>query len=142
MITLLTYHHSADDAKTDNHSSTLALKVIVGVTTDDIDTFERLFAEKLALGHTALNILIDLSEWQVRDSSLLAGWQERLWGVKNVQSMGRIAIVGHSQSKSRWLKAVILLEAMAVRRLNPNAEERYFDVKDLDKAWAFVKGKN
>ena len=113
----------------------MALKVTGSVTMDDIATFERLFAKKKN-EHKALNVLIDLSEWQVRGSRLRAGLRERIWGVQNVSSMGRVAIVGWSA----WLRAIVGLEAMALGRLNPSASQRYFDVKEIDKAWEFVRG--
>lgn len=89
----------------------VALKVTGSVTMDDIATFERLFDEKKS-EHKVVNVLIDLSEWQVRGSSLRAGLRERIWGVQNVSSMGR---------------------------LNPSASERYFDIKNLGGAWDFVR---
>lgn len=58
-------------------SPIVALKVTGRVTMDDIATFERLFAEKKN-EHKAVNVLIDLSEWQVRGSSLQAGLRERV----------------------------------------------------------------
>ena len=116
-------------------SPIVALKVTGRVTMDDIATFERLFAEKKS-EHKTVNVLIDLSEWQVRGSSLRAGLRERIWGVQNVSSMGRVAIVGWSA----WLRAIVGLEAVVLGRLNPSASERYFDIKNLGGAWDFVRG--
>lgn len=116
----------------------IALEVIGGVTKADVAKFERLFAEKLAQGYTNVNILINLAQLDAQKSSIRAALQERVWGAKNLKYMANVAIIANNR-RFDWLKKVILLEAWLLMKLNPKANEQYFDVADLDKAMAFVE---
>lgn len=118
----------------------VALEIIGGVTEADVAEFERQFAEKLAAGHTEVNVIVALDKLDTKKSSIKAALRERVWGVKNLNYMANVAIVANKRPFN-WLKKAILLEAWLLMRANPNAHEKYYDIKDLDKALAFVESR-
>lgn len=118
----------------------VALEVVGGVTKADVDEFARQFAEKLAEGHDEVNVLVTLDKLDTKKSSIKAALQERVWGVKNLKHMANVAIVANKRPFN-WLKRAILLEAWLLMKANPHAHEKYFDIKDLDQALAFVESR-
>ncbi len=121
-----------------NESNIVALQVSGGFTNADMQVFADAFQEKLNQGHKQVNIIITLDQLDTLKSSLIATLKERIWGIKNNQKMGKIAIVANKR-KCDWLKRAILLEAWLLMKINPKAEERYYDISDLEKAFAFVE---
>ncbi len=121
-----------------NESNIIALKVSGGFTNADMQVFADTFQEKLNQGHKQVNIIITLDQLNTLKSSPIATLKERVWGVKNHRKMGKIAILANNR-KCNWLKRAILLEAWLLMKINPKAEERYYDISDLEKAFAFVE---
>lgn len=118
----------------------VALEVIGGVTEADVAEFARQFAEKLAEGHTEVNVLVSLAQLDTKRSSIKAALQERVWGVKNMGYMANVAIVANKRPFN-WLKKAIVAEGWMLMRANANANEKYYDIKDLDNALAFVESR-
>lgn len=118
----------------------VALEVIGGVTEADVAEFARQFTEKLNEGHNEVNVLVSLAQLDAKKTSIRAVLQERVWGVKNLSYMGNVAIVANKRPLN-WLKRAVLVEAWMLMRANRNANEKYYDINDLDKALAFVESR-
>lgn len=117
--------------------NTLTLQVIGGFNTADMQQFAQLFHEKRQQGFQTINLYIDLSQLSLRQSSLKAGFAERIWGLKNCQAMRHIAIVGQS-SQIFWLKPIVKMETWIIQAINPIAKERFFTTQQLHEALSFV----
>ena len=124
-------------SKIDTYSGNiLAIEVIEGFTENDEKICQKWFDEKLEEGFDYVNILIKLDELKLSQSSTKAFMEDVIWTLRHYKKMGNLAIVAHS----KILKALVPVDAFFFERLRKGFEERYFDVSQLDKALAFMKG--
>lgn len=118
--------------------NTLALEVINSFTETDEKLAQKFFQEKLEQGFDYVNVLIKLDEFKVSQSSTKAFMEDMVWTLRNYKSMGNLALVAHS----KILKALVPVDAFFFERLRKGFEERYFDVSQLEQAFAFVTETN
>ena len=117
-------------------NNVLALEVINGFTEVDEQMCQKLFAAKREQGFEQINVLIKLDEMKMENTSIKAFFEDAVWALRNYKNMGHIAIVAHSNV----LKFMVPFDNVFFQRSSVGREERYFDISQLDKAFAFVEG--
>ncbi|UNZ00372.1 STAS/SEC14 domain-containing protein [Zhouia spongiae] len=117
-------------------NNVLALEVIDGFTENDEKLCQKFFEQKRAEGFDIINVLIKLDEMKLSNSSARAFFEDTLWSLRNYRHMGHIAIVAHS----KILKALVPIDKLFFQRAGKGRQERYFDVSELNDAFAFVNG--
>ncbi|SFS93738.1 SpoIIAA-like [Zhouia amylolytica] len=117
-------------------NNVLALEVIDGFTENDEKLCQKFFQQKRDAGFDSINVMIKLDEMKLSKTSTKAFFEDVLWSLRNYQHMGHIAIVAHS----KILKALVPIDNLFFERASKGRQERYFDVSEIDDAYAFVKG--
>ncbi|HPF96954.1 MAG: STAS/SEC14 domain-containing protein [Flavobacteriaceae bacterium] len=115
-------------------TNVLALEVIDGFTEVDEKICQKFFQEKLNKGYEQVNVLVKLDELKISHSSSKAFMEDTVWALRNYKSIGHLAIVAHS----KMLKALVPIDNLFFQRASKGRYERYFDVSQLDEAFAFV----
>lgn len=113
----------------------LALEVIDGFTEADEKLCQKLFQEKLDEGFNQVNVLIKLDKLKLSHSSVRAFMEDSIWALRNYKSIGHLAIVAHSNV----MKALVPIDNLFFERASKGRHERYFDISQLDEAFAFVE---
>lgn len=117
-------------------SNVLAFEVIDGFTETDLQLAHKLFEEKLQT-HDQVNILVKCDELNMSETSVKAFFEDTLYALRHYKHMGHLAIVAHS----KVLKALVPIDNLFFERASKGRHERYFDVSQLDEAFAFVENK-
>jgi len=113
----------------------IAIEIIDGYMPEDEIAIEKLFEEKIAAGHTKVNILIKIDKLVFSHSSWKAMWDDGLYAMKHLKNCGRIAMVGHSKVEEFLIKADnVFFKKLA----GGDSGEKYFDITDFDKALGWV----
>ena len=115
-------------------SDILAVEVIDGFTETDEKFCQKLFAEKLNQGSESVNMLVKLDEMKISKIETKAFFEDILWVIRNYKKLGHLAVVAHSSI----LKALVPIDNAFFARASKGRQERYFDVSQMDEAWAFV----
>jgi len=112
----------------------LAIEVTHEYVHSDVEQCKKWFEEKLAMGIQQVNFLVKVDHLPLTHISCRAFWEDGLYALRHIRNMGHIAIVGHSTLD----KVMVALDGAVFNRARRGLIERYFDVEDMDKAWAFV----
>ena len=116
-------------------TSVMALEIVEGFTEVDYELVEKWANAKREQGFTKMNLLLKLDKLTISDTSLKAFLDQTLKLMKNFKQIGRIAVV----AQSKILKKVVPIENFFLQTFNKGSEERYFDVEEIEKAFAFVE---
>ena len=116
-------------------TSVMALEIVEGFTKADYELVEKWANAKREQGFTKMNLLLKLDKLTISDTSLKAFLDQTLKLMKNFKQIGRIAVV----AQSKILKKVVPIENFFLQTFNKGREERYFDVEEIEKAFAFVE---
>ncbi len=111
-----------------SHDNVLGFKVTDSITAKDLDEFEPV-AEKVFNRYDKVNWLCELDT--LKYDSLKTFYRDMKWATTHLEESGRMAVVGHGK----------LLELL-VKTDSIVCGEKWFDVADIDKAWAYVNGKD
>lgn len=112
----------------------LALEVIDGFTETDEKLCQKFFQQKLDAGFEHVNVLVKLDELKVSNISVKAFMEDGIWALRNYKNIGHLAIVAHSNV----LKAMVPIDNLFFERASKGRLERYFDISQLEEAFAFV----
>jgi len=115
-------------------SNALAFVVIDGFTETDEKIAQKFMKEKLAQGFDTVNILVEIDEMKISKMSTKAFFEDIIYVLRNIDKLGHIAIVGHSNI----LKASIPIDNFFFERFGQGKEERYFDKSQIDQAMEFI----
>jgi len=118
-------------------NNVLALEVIDGFTETDEQYCQKLFEEKREQGFEHINVLVKLDEIKISKISIKAFFEDMLWILRNYKHLGHLAIVAHSNV----LKIMVPIDNLFFQRASKGRLERYFDVSQLEEAFAFVENK-
>ncbi|MGJ5642602.1 STAS/SEC14 domain-containing protein [Formosa sp. S-31] len=118
--------------------NSLAIEVIDGFSETDESLCQKWFNEKTDQGHSHVNMLIKLDEIKLSKSSTKAFFEDTVFTLRHLKSMGNLAIVGHSNI----LKALVPIDNFFFTRMSNGFEERYFDKSQLNKALQFITESN
>ena len=113
----------------------LAVEVIDGFTDTDEKICQKFFNQKIEEGFEQVNLLVKLDELKISHSSLKAFMEDSIWALRNYKNIGHLAIVAHS----KVLKALVPIDNLFFERASKGRLERYFDISQLDEAFAFVE---
>ena len=116
-------------------TSVMALEIVEGFTEVDYELVEKWANAKREQGFTKMNLLLKLDKLTISDTSLKAFLDQTLKLMKNFKQIGRIAVV----AQSKILKKVVPIENFFLQTFSKGSEERYFDVEEIEKAFAFVE---
>lgn len=115
-------------------TNVLAFEVIDGFSEDDLKLAHQLFEEKLQQ-FEKVNILIKCDELKMSKTSVKASFEDTLYALRHYKQMGHLAIVAHS----KILKALVPIDNVFFERASKGRHERYFDISQIDEAFAFVE---
>ena len=115
-------------------TAVLAVEVIDGFTETDEKFCQKLFVEKLNQGAETVNLLVKLDEMKISKTETKAFFEDIVWALRNYKKLGHLAVVAHSGI----LKALVPIDNLFFGRESKGRHERYFDVSQMDEAWAFV----
>lgn len=115
----------------------LAIEVIDGFTETDEKLCQKFFQQKLDEGFNQVNVLVKLDELKVSHSSVRAFMEDSIWALRNYKNIGHLAIVAHS----KVLKALVPIDNLFFERASKGRLERYFDISQIEEAFAFVNSK-
>ena len=118
-------------------NNVLAIEVVDGFTETDEKICQKFYNEKLSKGFEQVNVLVKLDEMKISRSSVKAFMENVIWTLRHYKSMGHLAIVAHS----KILKTLIPIDTAFFERASKGRLERYFDISQLDEAFAFVGSK-
>ncbi len=113
----------------------LLLDIIDGFDETDQHLFQKLFEEKLKQGFQQINVLVKLDEVKISHSSVKAFMEDALWGIRNFDKIGHLAIVAHS----KVMKALVPIDNLFFERASKGRLERYFDISQMEEALKFVE---
>ncbi len=116
----------------------MAFEAIESFTKADVQIAHKLFEKKLSEGFPHIDVLVKLDELKIGKVETKAFFEDVLWILRNIESIGNIAIVAHSNI----LKALVPLDDFFFERLKKGFQERYFDVSQLDEAFYFIESNN
>ena len=119
-------------------TNVLAIEVIDGFTETDEKLVQKFFNEKLEKGFDKVNVLVKLDEMKISKSSTKAFFEDTLWTLRNYKKIGHLAIVAHSNI----VKALVPIDNLFFSRLSKGSQERYFDISQIDEAFAFINSNN
>ncbi len=119
-------------------TNVLAIEVIDGFTETDEKLVQKFFNEKLEKGFDKVNVLVKLDEMKISKSSTKAFFEDTVWTLRNYKKIGHLAIVAHSNI----VKALVPIDNLFFSRLSKGSQERYFDISQIDEAFAFINSNN
>ncbi len=108
----------------------LAIQVIDGFT----ETDEKLSEKKLNQGFESINVLVKIDELKISHGNAKAFFEDIIWLLRNYKKMRHLAIVAHSNI----LKALVPIDNLFFARSSKGRQERYFDISQLEEAFAFI----
>ena len=112
----------------------LAVEIVDEYIQEDLQQFENWFEEMLNDGQQQLNILFKIDQLPVSHISFKTIINDALFSMKNIEHCKHIAMVGHSKVE----KIAIGKESLDYNKSKKGRAMKYFDAKDIDKAWEFV----
>ncbi len=112
----------------------LAIEVIDGFSETDEQLCQKWFQKKLDEGFEQVNVLVKLDELKLSHSSVKAFMEDSIWALRHYKQLGHLAIVAHS----KIIKALVPIDNLFFKRASKGRLERYFDVSQLDEAFAFI----
>ena len=112
----------------------LAVEIIDSYTKEDLDALVGAFEGRLAEGHDRINLLIKIDRMKLLKSDLGALVSDAMFALKNMDKMRHIAVVGDSLVE----KILIEMDNKLFGSKKKDLVEKYFSVKDVDKALAFL----
>ncbi|MEO8759655.1 MAG: STAS/SEC14 domain-containing protein [Bacteroidia bacterium] len=112
----------------------LAIEIIDGFNETDEKLWKKFFDQKIAEGHSQINVLVKLDELKISHIKVKAFMEDTMWGLRNYKSLGHLAIVAHSNI----VKALVPIDNLFFKRASEGRLERYFDISQMDEALKFV----
>ena len=112
----------------------LAVEIANEYVHDDVEQCKKWFEEKMAQGHDRVNFLVKVDKLPLTHVSCRAFWEDGVYALRHINNLGHLAFVGHS----KFEKILVGMDGAIFNRMKEGLVEQYFDVDDMDKAWAFV----
>jgi hypothetical protein len=112
----------------------LAVEIVDEYIQEDLQQFENWFEEMLNDGQQQLNILFKIDQLPISHISFKTIINDALFSMKNIEHCKHIAMVGHSKVE----KIAIGMESLGYNKSKKGRTMKYFDAKDIDKAWEFI----
>ena len=109
--------------------------MVGGYLKEDIEALKKICDDKIAEGHDKLNFLIKIDQLDFGKSELSAFYEDAKYAISHMKNLRHIAVVGHSKLE----KILVELDNKLLGSAKKELVEKYFDVADMDKAWAFVR---
>lgn len=115
-------------------NNVLAFEVIDGFSEEDLKLAQKLFEEKRE-HFDQVNILVKCDALKMSQTSIKAFFENSLYALRHYKQLGHLAIVAHSNV----LKALVPIDNLFFERASKGRHERYFDISQIDEAFAFVE---
>ncbi|MCF8034241.1 MAG: STAS/SEC14 domain-containing protein [Desulfarculaceae bacterium] len=113
----------------------LGVEISQEYTKADVEKFKEAFEEALAASGGQVNILVKMDQLPWTKVKLDAFIEDARYALKFKNSMRHLAIVGDSSLMAPLVK----LDNLILGKPEEGLIEKYFDVGDMDQAWAFVR---
>jgi len=113
----------------------LGVEISQEYTKADVEEFKQAFEAALAEAGGKVNILVKMDQLPWSKVKLDAFVEDSRYALKFKNTMRHLAIVGDS----KILEPLVRLDNLILGKPEEGLIEKYFDVNDLDQAWAFVK---
>lgn len=126
MLTIL--EESKDDV--------LGIAITGGYTKPDVVAFEKAFEAVLAKGYAKVHVLVRIDAVSYTESAFGAFVEDCRYALAHLRQIGRIAVVGTSTVE----KYLVQADNFLFGKPDEGLVEKYFDLSQLDAAWAFVRG--
>lgn len=123
-----------EQIKTYPNKNILAFEIIDGFTETDMKLAHKFFEEKLET-FEQVNILVKCDKLKMSETSINAFFEDILYLLRHYKKMGHLAIVAHSDT----LKALVPIDNVFFQRASEGRYERYFDISEIDAAFALVE---
>ncbi|MBW2049511.1 MAG: STAS/SEC14 domain-containing protein [Deltaproteobacteria bacterium] len=118
-----------------SEGNVLGVEVMDEYTKADVEALKKIFDEKIAEGHDRINFLMKIDKLKLSKIHLNAFIDDSMYALKNLDKLRHIAVVGDSKIE----KVLVELDNKLFQNKKRELIEKYFDVADLYKAWAFVR---
>jgi len=115
----------------------LAIEVVNEYVHTDVEQCRKWFEEKLDKGIEKVNFLVKADRLPITHISCRAFWEDGIFALRHIKNLGHMAIIAHSKLD----KILVGMDGVIFNRAKKGLIERYFDVEEMDKAWAFVNEK-
>ncbi len=113
----------------------LALEIIEGFDENDFELIQKWADLKRENGFLRINLLLKLDELKLSESNIKALLKQMAKLMKNFKQIGNIAIVAHSDI----VKGLVPIDNFFFQIFSKDSEERYFDIADIEDAFAFIE---
>ena len=113
----------------------LGVEISRGYTMDDIEQFKKAFEEVRAQGNDRINLLCKIDGLEISASEFKAFVEDARYALGHIKQLRHIAVVGDSKIQEILIKA----DNMIFGSKEKERIEKYFNVADIDQAWAFVR---
>ncbi len=116
----------------------LGVEVSRTYSPQDMRAFKKALEAEMARTPGRINLLVKLDRLALDKVSIETYMADCSYVISRGERLGRVAMVGSSPEARAAVAADRLLLAPATRGI----DERYFDIANLEQAWAFVRGQS
>lgn len=113
----------------------LGIEISQGYTKEDINEFKKAFEDTLAQSDGKVNLLCKIDGLKIGQSEFMAFVEDARYALKYINELRHIAVVGDSKIEAALVKA----DNWIFGSKEKQRIEKYFNVGDIDQAWAFVR---
>ena len=112
----------------------LGVEISGGYTKADFEAAKAEF-EALLAEHDRINALVKVDQMSLGDTEVGAFIADARFALHNMRKLRHVAVVGHSKLQALLIKA----DNAILGKPEEELVEKYFDVADIEQAWAFVR---
>lgn len=113
----------------------LAVEVLRTYSKKDVEAFDQIMDQWMARAGGRLNMLIRLDRLDLSKVTLDNYIEDCRRALQRRDNLGRIAVVGDSE----MARSLVTMDNLIMANAKRGVTERYFDVGELEEAWAFVR---
>ncbi|MBU4565725.1 MAG: STAS/SEC14 domain-containing protein [Desulfarculus sp.] len=113
----------------------LAVEVLRTYSKKDVEAFDQIMDQWMARAGGRLNMLIRLDRLDLSKVTLDNYIEDCRRALQRRDNLERIAVVGDSE----MARSLVTMDNLIMANAKRGVTERYFDVEDIEKAWAFVR---
>ena len=113
----------------------LAVEVLRTYSKKDVEAFDQIMDQWIARAGGRLNMLIRLDRLDLSKVTLDNYIEDCRRALQRRDNLERIAVVGDSE----MARSLVTMDNLIMANAKRGVTERYFDVGELEEAWAFVR---
>ncbi|WP_027186389.1 STAS/SEC14 domain-containing protein [Desulfovibrio inopinatus] len=113
----------------------LGVEITGGYMKEDFNAVKKAFEDILAQGHDRVNVLCKIDKMKFLEGELSAFIADGRYALSHRDKLRHVAIVANSSV----VETLISLDNAIFGDPQNDLIEKYFDIKDIDDAWEFVR---